>query len=199
MKAMVNETGLNHPALIDDVTIRDVAGEVGFDCDDVADITQRYLQQRLPDANVAIITAQYTYATEPRPGGGVNAGHAMVIVEYQQQYWLLNPLRDHVSEAMDSLEMIQRYAESHIRSAYMPDPNLPVRVSDLYRNHMELGAGTPWYEDGHMRRNYDDFLRRQQLPNRGGLFPPQYDPDYSGYEPPNPIWEYLWRFGGPKY
>ncbi|MEJ7591978.1 MAG: RHS repeat-associated core domain-containing protein [Planctomycetaceae bacterium] len=196
MRPMIDATGLNHPDLRNDVLTRDSGGVDGFDCDDVADIAQRYLRLHLPDANVNIITAHYTYAIEPRPGGGVNSGHAMVIVEYQRQYWLLNPLGNHISEPVDSLELIRRYAEDHIRNAYGPDPDLPVRISDLYRNHSDLNAGTPWHEDPAMRNRYHEFLISQELQNTGGLFPPEYDILYPGFEPPLPFWEDLWiRWG----
>jgi hypothetical protein len=183
MQSLLDETGLNQTEAMKQYGLLSYddpyGGAAGFDCDDAAEVVERYYETYLPSTEVMIVTTHWletvkTYETTEEQrradGAGRAHGHALLVVKHYDTYRLVNPFRNHISETFGSIEEILCYAEYYTREAYPTDPYEAVNVSRIYDSHTETGV-IPWYDSEDLRRLYAKYLKSQDLPVTT-VFPP---------------------------
>jgi len=103
---------------------------------------------------------------------GRAAGHALIMVEHAKKLYLVNPFKNHVSNALDPSVAMEEYAVNHVREFYKPDPKGPITVSGIYTNStIWYGDGQPWYNSPTLRRDYWLYMQSQRLDPQN-VFPP---------------------------
>ena len=143
-------------------------GPPGFDCDDFADVLQRFLYNNFTRdtvAKVSILTAHWV--RPPTPANlltGRNAGHAFLVVERDGKYWLVNPVLGLVEGVYVDMDAVKIAAIGHVNLKYDVDPDFPVTIGGPYADHAAFRKGEPgepeaWHTSPAMRQRFADFLR----------------------------------------
>ena len=192
LKALVEKAGLSHGEGDKRLYIpEETNGQYDCDCEDIADIMQRFLHNNFNQATGETISMIIVRWTEPEIGSSSGVvvervhGHAMLVVEHGGKFWRVDPTRGDVAGPYATIEALKAELGAYVESEYDATAG-SVYVAGTYSS---LGAMTygidsplrPWYRDPTMRWHVADYFYRNHLDPRDyfprGMTPPTTPPN----------------------
>ncbi len=187
LRELVEKAGLHASVSRTELYLHDGGnGEIGFDCDDYADVLQRFLNgnfRKDASATVSILTVGWLMLATPQNllTGRAN-GHALLVVEQGGEYWFINPTRGIVEGPFAGMDELKVAAKAHLLATYTSiDPQEPITFGGPFADHAGVRGyitsdPQPWYKSPAMRQRFADYLNSQKLDPRpyfpAGVMPP---------------------------